>query len=94
MSNGQWIEGATLDLWEDRHREQIARIEDLEKDKRLILDERDRTFALMLDRAKAAEAKVEVAADTIEKALQAKGIKDEWAWALEDTFDLLKGDTP
>jgi len=30
MSDGQWIEQGTLDLWEGRHREQLARIEELE----------------------------------------------------------------
>ena len=30
MSEGQWIESGTLDLWESRHREQLARIEELE----------------------------------------------------------------
>lgn len=29
MSDGQWIERATLDLWEDRHREQLAFIKEL-----------------------------------------------------------------
>ena len=40
MSNGQWIEGATLDLWEDRHREQIARIEALEAKLREAVEEK------------------------------------------------------
>lgn len=30
MSDGQWIERGTLDLWEDRHRTQQARIAELE----------------------------------------------------------------
>jgi hypothetical protein len=30
MSDGQWIESATLDLWEGRHRDQLNRIEELE----------------------------------------------------------------
>ena len=30
MSDGQWIESATLDLWEGRHREQLNRIKELE----------------------------------------------------------------
>jgi hypothetical protein len=29
MSDGQWIESATLDLWEGRHREQLNRIKEL-----------------------------------------------------------------
>lgn len=41
-------------------------------------------------RAKAAEAKIKDAADTIEKALKDKGIKDEWAWVFEDTLKHLK----
>lgn len=32
MANGQWIENATLDLWEARDEYQIARIEELEAD--------------------------------------------------------------
>lgn len=39
--------------------EAADRIEALVKDKRWIMEERDRTFALMLARAEAAEAKVE-----------------------------------
>ena len=30
MSEGQWIESATLDLWEGRHREQLKGIKELE----------------------------------------------------------------
>jgi hypothetical protein len=30
MSDGQWIERGTLDLWEEGHREQISRIAEME----------------------------------------------------------------
>ena len=42
------------------------RIEQLEADKRFIIEERDRTFALMLARAEAAEAKLAAVVDALE----------------------------
>lgn len=39
MSDGQWIERGTLDLWEERHREQAERIRELEANQQTLIAE-------------------------------------------------------
>ena len=50
---------------------QAAEIERLAEDKRWIIDERDRTFALMLSRAEEAEAEIERLRGELAKAVEA-----------------------
>jgi hypothetical protein len=50
-----------------------AEIERLAKDKRWIIDERDRTFALMLSRAEKAEAEIERLRGDLKRAVEALG---------------------
>lgn len=52
----------------DLYEAQAAEIERLAEDKRWIIDERDRTFALMLSRAEEAEAEIERLRGDLKKA--------------------------
>ena len=52
--------GQTGYVREDLHTALQARLAEVEADKRWIMDDRDRTFDLMLSRAEAAEARVKV----------------------------------
>ena len=54
----------------DRIEAQAAEIERLAEDKRWIIDERDRTFAMMLSRAEEAEAEIERLLGDLAKAMQ------------------------
>jgi hypothetical protein len=70
---GHYTKANTAMFAADRIEAQAAEIERLAKDKRWIIDERDRTFALMLSRAEKAEAEIERLRGDLKRAVEALG---------------------
>jgi hypothetical protein len=74
---------------EDLHTALQARLAEVEADKRWIMEERDRTFALMLSRAEAAEARVKVLEDALQWAYSGDGL-DQCAFAFQRVTNPLR----
>ena len=70
MSDGQFVERGTLDLWADTARDQSDRIKELEAKLQWVIGERDATFSLMLGRAEAAEAKLTIAVEALRSVIE------------------------